>query len=299
MVITHSANVRSRSNPPDLTDVLQQVSAERLRSLVETLAFPRHYHAEHNANIRARDLIRDYLTEYGYTVTLQGEWDNVLARIPGSTAPYVLLAAHYDTVPGCPGADDNTSAIAACLECARILSQLGITRAAIAIFNREEDGLLGSRSFVQDMPTDFAVAEAHVFEMVGFRSSAPNSQTLPAGLPITVPEVGDFLAVLANQNSHRLADDLLSLAHSHVPGLPVLALKTFLGVEKHFPHLLRSDHAPFWEAGIPTLMWTDTSEFRNPHYHRATDTPETLDYDFLADITRLALAHILTTVSAS
>ena len=57
-------------------------------------------------------------------------------------------------------------------------------------------------------------------------------------------------------------------------------------------HLLRSDHAPFWRAGLPALMWTDTAEFRNPHYHRPTDTPETLDYEFLAGVTRL-LVHVV------
>jgi len=61
-------------------------------------------------------------------------------------------------------------------------------------------------------------------------------------------------------------------------------------IERISHHLLRSDHAPFWRQGIPGLMWTDTSEFRNPHYHLPTDTPETLDYEFLAGITRL-LAH--------
>jgi hypothetical protein len=68
--------------------------------------------------------------------------------------------------------------------------------------------------------------------------------------------------------------------------LPLLGLEVMDGVEQGLPVLLRSDHAPFWEARIPALMWTDTSEFRNPHYHQPTDTPETLDYEFLARVTR-------------
>jgi hypothetical protein len=71
----------------------------------------------------------------------------------------------------------------------------------------------------------------------------------------------------------------------------VLALKNYFGIERAFPDLSRSDHAPFWQAGIPSIMWTDTSEFSNPHYHRPTDTPETLDYDFMADVARLVLAR--------
>ena len=66
--------------------------------------------------------------------------------------------------------------------------------------------------------------------------------------------------------------------------LPDVPLGMIEGISHH---LLRSDHAPFWRAGLPALMWTDTAEFRNPHYHRATDTPETLDHDFLAGVTRL------------
>jgi Zn-dependent M28 family amino/carboxypeptidase len=58
--------------------------------------------------------------------------------------------------------------------------------------------------------------------------------------------------------------------------------------------LHRSDHAPFWKAGIPSIMWTDTSEFRNPHYHGATDTPDTLNYDFLTQVTQAVTAAVLT-----
>jgi hypothetical protein len=74
----------------------------------------------------------------------------------------------------------------------------------------------------------------------------------------------------------------------------VLGLKVYLGIEKYFPVLGRSDHAPFWKAGLPALMWTDTSEFRNPHYHQTTDTPDTLDYAFLRRVTQLLVAAVLT-----
>jgi hypothetical protein len=67
------------------------------------------------------------------------------------------------------------------------------------------------------------------------------------------------------------------------PGLP---LNT---VEQISPHLLRSDHAPFWEKDIPAVMWTDTSEFRNPNYHQTTDTPETLDFEYMAEVGKLVV----------
>ncbi len=93
-----------------------------------------------------------------------------------------------------------------------------------------------------------------------------------------------------------IAEKLLGLAASYVPPFPVVALKIYLGIEKYFGHLLRSDHAPFWEAGISSIMWTDTSEFRNPHYHQTSDTPETLDYGFVCQVAQLALARAVSRV---
>src|SRR4029077_1451338 len=140
----------------------------------------------------------------------------------------------------------------------------------------------------------WAVAEAHIFEMVGFCTRAAGSQRMPPGLPpIFAPKVGDFLALLAHRHSNAVAETLLALAATYVPQPSVLALKIYLGIEKYFGHLLRSDHAPFWKAGIPSVMWTDTSEFRNPHYHLASDTPDTLDYAFLAQVAKLALARVV------
>src|SRR5262249_60477584 len=94
-----------------------------------------------------------------------------------------------------------------------------------------------------------------------------------------------------NRHSNAVAENLLALAATYVPQSSGLALKIYLGIEKFFGHLLRSDHTPFWEAGIASIMWTDTAEFRNPHYHLASDTPETLDYVFLSQVTKLALAR--------
>ncbi len=117
---------------------------------------------------------------------------------------------------------------------------------------------------------------------------------MPPGIPAFIaPDVGDFLALLANRHSNAIGEALLDLAASYVPGFPVVALKMYLGIERLIKDLHRSDHAPFWEAGIPALMWTDTSEFRNPHYHRETDTPETLDYEFLTRVTQLTLARAI------
>jgi hypothetical protein len=297
MLPAYSKNRRPKLRDAHVADVLCGVSSERLFAFVDMLAFPRHYVAERKANDRARDLLLKLLRNFGYTPALQGSYDNIVVTTDACDGrPHLLLGAHYDSVPGTPGADDNASAVAVCLECARLLKENAVGPTMIVFFNREEDGLLGSREFVDHLAArpDWAVGEANIFEMVGFCTHAPGSQKMPPGLPgFIAPTVGDFLALLANGRSNAVAEELLKLAASYTPERPVVALKLYLGVEKHLGHMNRSDHAPFWEAGIPAVMWTDTSEFRNPHYHRASDTPETLDFDFVAQVTKLALARAI------
>jgi Zn-dependent M28 family amino/carboxypeptidase len=296
MLIARSQKRKPKKTDAAIAELLQSVSTKKLREYVDMLAFPRHYSAERQANIRARDLLLKKLHSFGYAPVLQGGYHNIVATSSGAEeVPYILLGAHYDSVPGSPGADDNASAVAVCLECARLAKANDIGRAMIVLFNREEDGLLGSRQFVASLgPTSaWAVKEAHIFEMVGFRTHARGSQRMPPGLPgLAAPDVGDFLGLLANRRSNAIAEEILTLAATYVSEPPVLALKIYFGIEKYFAHLLRSDHTPFWEAGIPSLMWTDTSEFRNPHYHRVSDTPDTLDYDFLTQVTKLTLARV-------
>lgn len=103
---------------------LREISAERLRRTVESLAYPRHFIANRRANREARDWIYEELRSLGYSPTLQGEFDNVIATgAADHRGSNILLGAHYDTVPTTPGADDNNSAIAVCLEAARVLAQ--------------------------------------------------------------------------------------------------------------------------------------------------------------------------------
>lgn len=297
MKVAHSKNRLPVATDADISRVLNDVSATSLRSFVERLSFPRHYFAEHRANRQARDLLIKHARKFGYAPVLQGSCDNVVLKSAGNTdQPMILLGAHYDSVPGTPGADDNASAVAVCLECARLIGEHKLGSVMIVFFNREEDGLLGSKEFVDGLshPSSVKVSEAHIFEMVGYRNHAAGSQRLPYGVPpLFTSDTGDFLALLANASSNAIAENLLRLAARYAPKTPVTALQTYLGIEKLVGDLNRSDHAPFWQAGIPSVMWTDTSEFRNPHYHLASDTPDTLDYDFMADVTKVALARVI------
>src|SRR5262245_59761398 len=126
MLVANSMSRRPTAIDPALADILGEVSPERLRAYVEALAFPRHYVIERQANVRARDLLLDQLRSFGYAPVLQGAYDNIVATTSDDSTPYLLLGAHYDSVPGTPGADDNGSAVAACLECARLVKTHGV-----------------------------------------------------------------------------------------------------------------------------------------------------------------------------
>ena len=291
MRIVNSTSTHPGPVDLQLSAVLDRVSRDSLRRSVQTISEPRHYRAESSANKRCAQWIADELASFGYETHFQGRYRNVVAMPPNPEAgAMILVGAHYDSVPGTPGADDNASGVAGLLECARLAASFESSAPmGFVAFNREEDGLLGSIDFVEKTgPLNISVV--HVLEMIGYCRHEPGSQHLPQGLPIRVPSVGDFIGVLGNRDSNHVIDQVLAQAATYVPELPVLGLKVHLGVEKLLPVLVRSDHDPFWRARIPAVMWTDTAEYRNPNYHRETDTPETLDYDFLRSVTQLLLA---------
>jgi len=272
------------------------VSIDWLRNAVEAIAYPRHYVEQAADNQRAAEWVTRQLRGFGYETQFQGDFRNIVT-VPVAEGPLTLIGAHYDSKPQTPGADDNASAVAALLATANAISEHAPqTPVVFVAFNREEDNLLGSTDFVQNyLPSSgLDIRDVHVLEMLGYRDSLPGSQRLPSGLPIRLGhDRGDFLAVLGNRRSIKLVDSLMRCATSYVPELSVLGLKIWCGLENQVRHLRRSDHAPFWKAGIPALMWTDTAEFRNPNYHQPTDTPDTLDYEFLRSVTQLLIAHTI------
>lgn len=285
---------RSRTDPFTLQSA-KTVSTEYLKKIVNRIAIPRHYIAESANNRYVRDLILEELKSFGYAVFLQGTHDNIVAypRSLRADQSLIVIGAHYDSVPFSPGADDNASAVAALLACARSIAlQDKPFPVCFVAFNREEERFKGSWDFVRTrlVKHEIPVTEAHIFEMVGYCGH----QKIPSGLPIRLPKRGDFLGVLGNRRSNHLIKPLLTLAARYLSGFQVLGLQVYLGTERVFPVLKRSDHVPFWGVGIPALMWTDTAEFRNPNYHRPTDTPETLDYDFMRRVAQLAVLRILT-----
>jgi Zn-dependent M28 family amino/carboxypeptidase len=253
-----------------------------LQETVEKLSFPRVFGTRGNA--AAEKLIAAEFDRLSGAPYLVGDTRNVCSG--DLKQARILIGAHYDSVPGTPGADDNASALAVMLAVARLLGPLGDV--AYVAFNGEECGMVGSREVLERMSGELKhLEQVHVLEMVGYRDRRPNSQRNP--LPeLEGPTTGDFLGVAAN--NARLVGHVIRLAGiTDVPviGLPIPAGMPRTAILQTSAHLLRGDHAIFWEKNIPAMMWTDTSEFRNPNYHRATDTPDTLDYEFMAEVTKL------------
>lgn len=221
----------------------------------------------------------------------------LLSRLPSGEKSkgrsLILLGAHFDTVEGSPGADDNASGVAVLLEAARILSGLNLRPEILfCAFNLEEMNMVGSASFAKGLKAAGAKVTAMIcLEMVGFTDSRAGSQRYPTGLGWLYPERGNFIGLIANWRSASL---LRSFARSmrQVPGLPVETLN-ILGNGFLVPQARLSDHAPFWDLGYPALLVTDTAFFRNPHYHSPSDTPETLDFGFMARVCQGVVTGVL------
>ncbi len=202
--------------------------------------------------------------------------------------PLLVIGAHYDSLPDTPGADDNASAVAALLELATwapaLLADGAAARLQLAAYDMEEWGLVGSGRHARRLRKDGAILRGMLsLEMLGYIDRRPGSQRLPPHLAALYPDVGDFIGVCGNEASRELVGTVTAALKS-VPGLPVESI-VVPGRGEALAEVRLSDHSSFWDAGYPALMVTDTSFFRNPHYHRATDTPSTLDYDFLARVT--------------
>ncbi len=246
-----------------------------------------------------RDLMRR-LADYGYSPTLEpipwpddaapAGWNNIIVEIPGNTRPdeVLLVCAHYDAVAGSPGADDNASGVAGLMEVARRLSSPAFAAQTdrtvrFALFNVEEQGLDGS--FEHARIAELRSSEQRIvgvinLEMIGYFSDEPNSQRSPIPrIPgvFEPPTVGDSIVIIANQASSSFARELVMLMESGAPHLKTFTVDFVPGNGEAMPDTRRSDHAPFWIIGVPAVMVTDTSNFRNPHYHKASDTIETLD----------------------
>ena len=205
----------------------------------------------------------------------------------------ILIGAHYDTVVDSPGADDNASALVVLLEVAYRLKRTALRCPVwLVAFCLEEQGLLGSAAFARRLKkAKQSIGGAIILECVGYVSDREGSQQSPPGIPIAVPSIGNFLAIIGNDESHGLIAAIERSAARSVPELKTVGLAV-PGRGELLPDVRRSDHAAFWDEGFPAVMLTDTANFRNPHYHQSSDTIDTLDVTFMEGVIDTVVASV-------
>ena len=225
-----------------------------------------------------------------------GSSENILGYKIGTAGdldPFVL-AAHYDTVKGSPGADDNASAVATLLETAHCLQPVSLKRPLVfAAFTLEEYGFIGSHHHIVETKKSKKGFNGMIsLEMVGYRDRKPGSQKYPVYLDATrYPDTGDFIAVIGNQPSAELTHQVTNGMRNSQSTLPIEQL-IVPGSGAEFTEVRLSDHSPFWEHAVPAVMITDTAFFRNPNYHQASDTLDTLDLEFIRDTAKAVVGFL-------
>jgi Zn-dependent M28 family amino/carboxypeptidase len=268
-------------------------AAPRLRADVEMLAgaIGERNLWRYEALRRAADYITVQLTTAGYTPEQHAfevarmPVSNVDATLKGTSRPeeIVVVGAHYDSVQGCPGANDNGTGVAAVLELARRFSATPRPR-TIRFVNEEppffQTAQMGSVVYANAAKArgDRVVGMLSL-ETMGYYSDEKGSQQYPAPIAMLYPDVGNFIGFVTNVGSARL----LMKARRAFRARTDFPLQS-AAVPASIPGVGWSDHWAFWQAGYPAMMVTDTAPFRYPWYHTASDTPDKIDYEKLAHL---------------
>ncbi len=248
------------------------------------------------ALLGASRYIRQTLENLGYRVRVQSfesaemTVQNLEVELPGVRLPQevIVFGAHYDSVLGTPGANDNASGIAALLEIARLMAgkKPARTLRLVAFANEEapffDSDEMGSKVYAKRASQRNEDIKAMVsLEMIGYYSDKRGSQRYPFPFSIFYPDTANFVGFVGNLSSRRLVRQALGAfrASTAFPSEGLAAPSWVTGVAW-------SDHWSFWQVGYPAIMITDTAFFRYEHYHRPTDTSDKLDYQSMARVTR-------------
>jgi Zn-dependent M28 family amino/carboxypeptidase len=267
---------------------------ERLHSHLIQIVRDRNPYLASEGHFYVQQYIREQLGQWGTVETddfaVRGRiHHNLILDLPPSEKASqqglspIIIGAHYDTVPGTPGADDNATGVAVLLELARAIALQPLKYPVqLVAFDMEEAGCWGSRHYAAKCKQQQQSIRLMIsLEMLGYCDRTPNSQSYPAGLKYFYPNIGNFIALIGNLRTVR---DMIALSRNirkvgqACEWLPVPNRGLIV------PDIRRSDHAPFWDNGYPAIMVTDTANMRNPHYHQPSDKIETLDLDFLAGV---------------
>ena len=260
----------------------------RLRAHVEALAGTigeRHF-LRPRALAAAADYIDAAWRAQGYvpereTFTVNGvNCANLVITRPGRLDELLLIGAHYDTVRGSPGADDNASGVAGLLELSRAFTAVAPSSPCASspspTRSRPSSSPSSRAASCTPRPPGRAASGSLLMvslEMLGYYDDRPGSQRYPPLFRWFYPDRGDFLGFVGDLRSRGLMQRAAA-AFRAASELPLETCATF----RWIPGVGWSDHAPFWRQGYRAFMVTDTAFHRNPYYHTAGDVPRTLDY---------------------
>ncbi len=282
----------------------EQALSETLRRDVEALAsgIGERNVRRYEALLAAADYIDDAFVATGYTVQrqrytiLDRPYDNVEVERVGRSRPdeIVVVGAHYDSVPGAPGANDNASGVAALLALSSAFARQDLSRTIrfVAFVNEEapfaHTQTMGSTVYAsRSRERGERIVAMLSLETMGYFSDEPNSQRYPSVLRWIYPDAGHFIGFVSNLSSRSLLKRSIRVfrANASIPSeggaLP-----------EGLPGVGWSDHWSFWQAGYPAIMITDTALFRYPDYHQPSDTPDKIDYARLARVVA-GLEHVV------
>ena len=279
----------------ELTDQEREVQ-ERLETHVKVLA---EEVGERNiwtyaALEEAADYIDRSFCELGYstasqTYKVEGKTvRNLETEVKGASTPQeiVVVGAHYDSVTGCPAANDNGTGVAGLLELARLVAGKKFSRTLrlVAFVNEEppffQTGRMGSLVYARRCKQrGEQIVGMLSLETIGYYSDEKDSQQYPFPFSMLYPSTGNFIAFVGNMGSRGLVHDVVRSfrEHTQFPSEGLAAPGGITGVGW-------SDHWSFWKQGYPALMVTDTAPFRYRHYHLDSDTPDKVVYDHMARV---------------
>ena len=243
---------------------------------------------------KTADYIESALTAHGYAVGRQTyscygkSVSNLIAEKTGTDQGVVILGAHYDTVPGTPGADDNASAVAGLLELARLFKETSTQKTLffVAFVNEEPPCFgsyhMGSMVYAKHLREQGISVDVMIsLEMIGYFTKEP-IQTYPLpGMGFLYPKTGDFIGVVGNFHSYRYVSFFRKgiKRHSSIDTRSMTAPEFFGGINL-------SDNYSFWHHGYRAVMVTDTSFFRNKNYHQESDAIDTLNFERMAEVVK-------------
>ncbi len=291
-------------------DLIRKVDSNRLKSIVQQLQGIRN---KNNQNFY--DNSRTYL------------FDQLNSKVPARRIEQILplytcvniestklgfehpaqihaIDAHYDSYNQAPGADDNASGVAGVLEAYHILSSYSSKYSLRFLnFDLEEAGLVGSLLYANNQISKRDSLKSVVnLEMIGYYSNEPNSQTLPTGFNVLFPDAynavvanerrGDFITNVGNTGSVQLKNSFHNSVTKFIPELKIISLEV-PGTGTLTPDLRRSDHATFWDLGVPALMITDGANFRNKNYHTVRDSINSLNFLFMTNVVKACIATLI------